>query len=102
MDYIPVARVTHYYNKIGVAVLALSDTIMVGDVIHVVGHTTDFCQTVKSLQIDHRSIVEALPGDDVALQVLDRVRAGDQVFKVGGQDALDFLAKRADAYTAFA
>lgn len=102
MEYNLVAQVTHYYNKIGVAVLALSDTLAVGDVIHVIGHTTDFCQTVKSLQIDHRSISEASAKDDVALKVIDRVRAGDKVFRIRGQDALEFLSKRADVSEAFA
>lgn len=101
MEYQPVAEVTHYYNKIGVAVLALSHTLTVGDVIHIAGHTTDICQMVKSMQIDHRPITEAHPGDDVALKVLDRVRVGDRVFRVTGPDALEFFAKRADASTAF-
>ena len=94
MNYNPVAQVTHYYNKSGVAVLALSGTLSVGDAIHVIGHTTDFCQTVKSLQINHHPIVEASPGDDVALKVLDRVRPGDQVFRIGAPDALEFLSER--------
>jgi len=101
MDYRPVAQVTHYYNKIGVAVLALSDDLSVGDVIYIAGHTTDFCQTVKSLQVEHHPIRKAEAGDEVALKVLDRVRAGDRVFKVDDQDALEFLSKRGDASAAF-
>jgi len=101
MNYSPVAKVTHYFNKIGVAVLVLSDTLCIGDVIHITGHTTDFCQTVKSLQINHHQVVAAGLGDDVALRVLDRVRAGDQVFKIEGQDALEFVSKRADASEVF-
>lgn len=97
MNYKPVAQVTHYYRKIGVAVLALSDNLTVGDVIHIVGHTTDFCQSVKSLQVEHHPIRTATAGDEVALKVLDRVRAGDRVFKVDEQDALEFLSKRGDA-----
>lgn len=102
MEYQPVAEVTHYYNKIGVAVLTLGDTLTVGDVVHISGHTTDFCQMIKSMQIEHRPINEAHPGDDVALKVLDRVRAGDRVFRISGPDALEFMAKRADASTVFA
>jgi hypothetical protein len=102
MEYRPVAQVTHYYNKIGVAVLTLSDTLSVGEAIHISGHTTDFCQMVKSMQIDHRPITEAHPGDDVALKVIDRVRAGDQIFRIAGEDALEYLSKRADASTAYA
>lgn len=101
MNYTPVAKVTHYFNKIGVAVLDLSDTLSVGDVIHVVGHTTDFCQTVKSLQINRHQVMTVGAGDDVALKVPDRVRAGDQVYRIEGEDALEFLAKRADVSEAF-
>lgn len=101
MNYTPVARITHYFNKIGVAVLDLSDTLSVGDVIHIVGHTTDFCQTVKSLQIDHHHVMTVDAGDDVALKVPDRVRAGDQVYRIEGEDALEFLSKRADVSEAF-
>lgn len=101
MEYTPIARVSHYYNKIGVAVLELADDLTVGDAIHIVGQTTDFCQMVKSLQIGHRPITEAHSGDDVALKVLDRVRVGDQIYRVTGPDALEFLSKRADASAAF-
>jgi translation elongation factor EF-1alpha len=101
MNYIPVAEVTHFFKKIGVAVLVLSDELAVGDLIHIVGHTTDFCQTVKSLQIDHHPISSAHPGDNVALRVTDRVRAGDQVFRVEGQDALEFFSERGDVSEPF-
>lgn len=101
MNYRPVARITHYYNKIGVAVLALTDTVSVGDAIHIIGHTTDFCQQVKSLQIDHHAVMEAAPGDDVALKVIDRVRAGDQVFKIGRHEAIEFLTERKELAGAF-
>jgi translation elongation factor EF-1alpha len=101
MDYKRVAQVTHYYNKIGVAVLALSDRLAVGDKVHVIGHTTDFCQTVKSLQIDHHPITDASPGDNVALKVMDRVRTGDKIFRIGDQDALEFLSERTKVSPAF-
>ena len=101
MNYSPVARVTHYYSRIGVAVLALSDRLAVGDAIHIIGHRTDFCQQVKSLQIDHRPVAVAAQGDDVALRVLDRVREGDQVFKIGAHDAMEFLAERRELSGAF-
>lgn len=77
-----IARITHYYNNINVAVLALTEEIKVGDRIHILGHTTDFQQGVSSLQIDHAPVAQAGPGDDVALKVFGRVRSGDVVYKV--------------------
>jgi translation elongation factor EF-1alpha len=75
-------EITHYYNRIGVAVLKLSDTIRVGDMINIVGYTTEFTQRVESLEINHQKVESAGPGDDVALKVWDYVRDGDEVFKI--------------------
>jgi putative protease len=75
-------HVTHYYDKIGVAVLTLTDTLHVGDTVHVLGHSTDFKQQVTSLQVEHQPVQEAGPGQDVALKVVQRVHAHDAVFKI--------------------
>jgi len=77
-----IGEITHCYDKISVGVLALTDTIRLGDTIHILGHTTDFQQQVVSLQVDHKEVETAGPGDDVALKVDERVREGDKVFRV--------------------
>lgn len=78
----PVGKVTHYFDRIGVAVLALTDTVRVGDTIHFRGHSTDFEQKVDSLQIEHKNVEEAKPGQDVALKTTQKVHPNDGVFKV--------------------
>jgi len=82
MAGIRIGQVTHYYNHLSVAVLALTDVIRVGDTVHILGHSTDFKQEVTSLQIEHQSVTEAGPGQDVALKVIQRVRPRDAVFKI--------------------
>jgi putative protease len=82
MSGIHIGEVTHFYNRISVAVLALAGTLKIGDTIHFLGHTTDFRQRVTSLQIEHRSVEKASAGEDVALLVDLRVRAGDKIFKI--------------------
>jgi len=77
-----IGTITHYFNRIGVAVLQLSDAIRVGDTVNIVGHCTEFTQKVESLEINHQKVSSAGPGDDVALKVWDYVRNGDEVFKV--------------------
>ena len=77
-----IGEITHYYNRIGVAVLKLSDGIQLGDMINIVGYTTEFTQRVESLEINHQKVESAGPGDDVALKVWDYVRDGDEVFKI--------------------
>ncbi len=78
----PIGKVTHYFDRIGVAVLELTGTIRVGDTLHFHGHGTDFTQKVDSLQIEHKSVPEGQAGQDVALKVTDKVRPNDAVLKV--------------------
>jgi translation elongation factor EF-1alpha len=77
-----VGKVTHYFGKIGVAVLELSGDLKVGDPIHILGHTTDFEQVVSSMQIEHKNVQAVGRGDDVALKVAGVVRQGDTVYRV--------------------
>ena len=77
-----IGQVTHYYSRIGVAVLELEDGLTVGDMVHLSGHTTDFIQQVKSLEVEHRKLQAVGAGADVALKVEERVRKGDKVYKV--------------------
>jgi translation elongation factor EF-1alpha len=77
-----VGKVTHYFTDIGVAVIELEDIVNVGDEISIEGATTNFTQKIESMQIEHKSVEEAKKGDSIGLKVTDRVREGDQVFKV--------------------
>lgn len=77
----PVGKITHFFDKISVAVIELSAELKVGDKIHVKGHTSDFEQSIDSMQLDKESIESAKSGE-IAIKVADKVRAGDQVFKV--------------------
>jgi putative protease len=86
MEGIRIGEITHYYNQINVAVIYLNGTIRIGDVIHILGRTTDFRQNVTSLQIEHQLIEEAGPSQEVALKVTRRVRKGDKIFKLMGEN----------------
>ena len=77
-----VGRITHYFSKIGVAVLELSDKLSVGDRILIRGMTTNVEQTVDSMQIDRVNIQSAEAGKSVGLKVADRVREEDTVYKI--------------------
>lgn len=77
-----IGDVVHYYDDIGVAGVVLTGKLKVGDTIHVKGHTTDFIDTVGSMEIDHESVKKAKKGDDVGIKVSDRVREHDEVYRV--------------------
>ena len=76
-----IGSVTHYFSHLGVAAVTLTDTLRVGDRIHIVGHTSDVEQTVESMEVEHAKVDSAGPGDDVALAVTDHVRDHDRIFR---------------------
>ena len=81
----PIGEVTHYFSRVGVAVLKIDAPLHSGDWIRIRGHTTDLRQQIDSMEIEHRQIEEANPGDDVAIKVSDRVRVGDSVHRDTGE-----------------
>ncbi len=78
-----IGKVTHYFSKIGVAVIELQDTLKVGDTIRIVGgEATDFTQKVESMEVEHQKIKEAKAGDSIGLKVKEKVREGYKVYKI--------------------
>ncbi|NLZ32703.1 MAG: translation elongation factor-like protein [Firmicutes bacterium] len=77
-----IGRVKHYYSKISVAIIELSAPVKVGERITIVGPKTEFTQEISSMQVEHKNISSAQPGDLVGLKVIDKVREGDRVFRL--------------------
>ena len=82
MEEKEIGTITHYYGHINVGIIALSDTLTTGEAIHIKGHSSDFTQTVDSMQIEHASVPEAKPGDAIGIRVAQKVHPHDKVFKV--------------------
>ena len=81
-ELLEVGKVTHFFSKINVAVVELSLTLSVGDRIAIKGPTTDFEQTIESMQIEHVNVEKAEKGQSIGLKVNERVREKDTVYKV--------------------
>jgi len=78
-----VGIVTHYFGKIGVAIIKIeSDSVKIGDSIHIKGKHTDFSQTVDSMQVEHKSVETAKTGDEVGIKVPEQVSEKDEVYLV--------------------
>ncbi len=78
-----IGTVTHYYNHLHVAGMILTDgELHTGDKIHIKGHTSDFEQTVRSMEMDHQPIEVARRGDDIGLSVIEHAREHDTVYLV--------------------
>ena len=76
-----VGLVTHYFPHVRAAVIKLKMPLNTGDMIKVKGHTTDFTQSITSMQIDRVPIDSAKKGQEIGLLVNSRVRRSDKVYK---------------------
>ena len=82
MANLKIGSVTHYYNKIGVAVVDLTSSLSVGETIYFKeGGEEILEQEVKSMQVEHEKINKAKRGDTVGLKVDEEVRAGAEIYK---------------------
>jgi len=78
-----IGRVTHYFGKVQVAGIEITEgELKVGDTVHIVGHTSDFSQPVESMQVDNAAVESAKVGDLVGIKVAEHAREHDQVYRV--------------------
>ena len=82
MAEVVVGTVSDFFARPVVAGIGLSAPLKVGDMIHILGHTTDITMTVQSMQINNVNVSEAKPSDVIGIKITDRARKGDVVYKV--------------------
>lgn len=78
----PIGKVTHYFGKIKVAVIKFNKDVRVGKKVAYRGATTDFSDTISSIQKDHVPVKIAKKGSSVGVKVKKKVRVDDRVYDV--------------------
>ena len=79
-----VGVVSHYYDKLSVAIIELDGTLSVGDEIKFSRGGEDlFKQKVESIQIEHDKKDSAGKGDVIGLKTNEAVKEGTEVYKIG-------------------
>ena len=78
----PIGEVTHFYGNLGVAIVKFNKKVDVGTRLKFKGATTDFEETIESMQYDHAPIESAKKGQEIGIKVGGKVREGDLVFGV--------------------
>ena len=76
-----VGKVLHFFGRINVAVIELTDTMSVGDKIAIKGPGTDIEQAVESMEIEHVKAKQATAGQSIGMKVKGYVRENDTVYK---------------------
>jgi translation initiation factor IF-2 len=83
MEREKIGEVFHYFSKLGVAAIRLTDgALKVGDTIQIQGPTTNLTQAVDSMQIEKGPVRAATKGQSVGLRVKEKVREKDLVYRV--------------------
>ncbi len=78
-----VGEVMKYFSKPSVAAVKITDgSLSVGDQVRFMGHTTDFEDTIASMEVNNAQIETAKVGDYIGVRVAGRVRPGDEVIKI--------------------
>ena len=82
MADLKIGKVTHYYDKIGVAIIELDADLGVGDKIKFMRGGEDmFEQIVSEIQIEHEKLQSAKKGDVIGLKSDQPVKEGAEVYK---------------------
>ena len=83
MTDLKIGKVTHYYDKIGVAIVELDAGLAVGDIVKFARGGEDlFEQAVGSIQVEHEKLEKAGKGDIVGLKTKEPVKEGADMFKI--------------------
>ena len=77
-----IGKITHFYGHLSVGIIELSDSVKIGDMIHIKGHSSDFTQQISSMQIKYATVSEAKDKDAIGIKVDQKVHEGDLVYKV--------------------
>jgi len=74
-------KITHYYDKIGVAIIELQGTLKVGETVKLKKGDEETEQTVNSIQIEKAAVDSANKGAIVGIKVDQPVKEGTEVYQ---------------------
>ena len=77
-----IGKITHYFDKLGVAVLELEGNLSEGETIMLEKEGIGFSQTVMSMQLDKKPVKKALKGQAIGLRVEAPVKPGFEAYKI--------------------
>lgn len=77
-----IGKVIHWYDKIGVAVLKLTDTLKKGETIKIKREKDEFEEEISSMQLEHKDVDEAKKGSEVAVKLSQKAHDGAAIYRV--------------------
>lgn len=77
-----IGRVSHWYDKINVAVVKLTGALKKGDSVKFKRGEEEFEESIGSIQIDHSEVEGGKKGDELAIKLSHKAKEGSTVYKV--------------------
>jgi putative protease len=78
-----VGTVFHFFDRISVAAIELTDEVAVGDHVRFIRHgEVLFDQKVTSMQIEHDNVAAAQAGQSIGMKTDGRLHEGTEVYKI--------------------
>ena len=77
-----IGHITHYFDRIKVAVLELDDSLSTGETVLFEKDNQGFAQSIMSMQVDKKPIKTATKGMEVGVKVEAPVKPGFEVYRV--------------------
>ena len=87
-------KVTHYFDKINVAVVKLSQPLKVGNYVEFRHDDESFNQVVESMQVNHKQIPAARKGLEIGLKVPQKIKEGWVMLKAKQPSLLSSIPKK--------
>ncbi|MEK7572451.1 MAG: hypothetical protein AAB493_01170 [Patescibacteria group bacterium] len=75
-----IGKVTHWYDKISVAVVKLNKELKVGDKIKIKHGDKELEETVTSMELDHKPVKSGKKGQEIAIKLSQKAGDGWVVF----------------------
>ncbi len=76
----PIGKITHWYDKISVAVIKLNETLQAGDKIKIKHGDQEFEETITSMELDHKPVKSGKKGQEIAVKLSQKASEGSAIF----------------------
>jgi putative protease len=77
-----IGKITHWYDKISVAVVKLDKELQVGDKIRIKHSGQEFEQTITSMELDHKPVQSGKKGQEIAIKLSQKAGEGSAIFSI--------------------
>lgn len=75
-----IGKITHWYDKISVAVVKLNKELQVGDKIKIQHGGQEFEETITSMELDHKPVKSGKKGQEVAIKLSQKAGESSAIF----------------------